>query len=79
MLSVLNNIQFYADIRKFHPKSHYFCFLSYWNNFIGTQKQVRINEVNETLVFQLLRFDCVNIHVEPSATGGGEEKRMRDK
>ena len=48
MLSVLDeailmsthNIQFHDKIRKF-PKI--FVFLSYWKNFVGTQKRVRIS------------------------------------
>ena len=35
-----HNIQFHDKIRKFPLV---FVFLSYWKNFVGTQKRVRIN------------------------------------
>ena len=35
-----HNIQFHDKIRKFPLK---FVFLSYWKNFVGTQKLVRIS------------------------------------
>ena len=33
-------------------------FLTYRKNFVGTQKQFELALVNESSVFELLRFDC---------------------
>ena len=41
-----HNIQFHDKIRKF-PKI--FVFLSYWKNFIGTQKRVRITHGKQAI------------------------------
>ena len=54
-----HNIQFHDQIRKF---PWIFVFLSYRENFVGTQKnEFALAMVNEPSAFELLRFDCVII------------------
>ena len=51
------NTQYHDEIRK---NSLNICFLSYWQNYVGTKKkQDQISHVNEPSVFKLLRFDCI--------------------
>ena len=55
-----HNIHFYDKILKY---SKIFDFLSCRNNFLGTKNVVEIATVNESSVFESLRFYCTRLYL----------------
>ena len=57
-----HNIHFMTKQENFHKYPYIFAFLGYLENFVGTQKQVRISHGKRVnLVFELLGFYCIQI------------------
>ena len=52
-----HNIQFHDKIRK--KKHKKFVFLSYWKDFVGTEKKFESSTVNEPSGFEPLRLYCI--------------------